>query len=292
MRRSLLLLALLAVPAAAQTSQDPAVAAWAKGDYATAIAAWEARPADGEALYNLGQAYRLGRGVPADKDQAIQYYRQAVIAGYPKAEEQLGLILFDNDASRPEALRLLQSAADRGAPRASFVMGLAHMPKGWLESDPAKARVYLEKAAAGKVPGAADALASLPAPRPAPAAELPVLSQTVTSAGKTAAKIGAAVAVAAAPTNTAPEPAAFTAWRSRSDAWTISLGEFDTMALASSRWVRVSARKRLGSYPMLIEPIGGKVRLIFGAFPQATAEQLCKQLASDKIACTAIAGSP
>ena len=44
------------------------VDAWSRGDYAAAVKEWR-QPAingDADAQFNLGQAYKLGRGVPVD----------------------------------------------------------------------------------------------------------------------------------------------------------------------------------------------------------------------------------
>ena len=55
------------------------VDAWARGDHAAAVAAWRALSDGGDphAQFNLAQAYKLGRGVPADMGQAIDLYRRA-----------------------------------------------------------------------------------------------------------------------------------------------------------------------------------------------------------------------
>ena len=58
-------LALLAAPLSAQTVKA-GIDAWQKADYAAAVAIWRplAEQGDADAQFNLGQAYRLGRGVP------------------------------------------------------------------------------------------------------------------------------------------------------------------------------------------------------------------------------------
>ena len=60
--------ALLALTGAGTAAADvPAgIAAWQAGDYARAVAEWRplAEAGDADAQFNLGQAYRLGRGVP------------------------------------------------------------------------------------------------------------------------------------------------------------------------------------------------------------------------------------
>ena len=56
-----------AAPAAAQNVKA-GIEAWQRGDYRGAVAIWRplAEAGDADAAFNLGQAYRLGRGVPVD----------------------------------------------------------------------------------------------------------------------------------------------------------------------------------------------------------------------------------
>ena len=63
-------LLLSAAPALADVKSG--VDAWQAGDYQTAVAEWRplAVAGDADAQFNLGQAYKLGRGVPADMVQA------------------------------------------------------------------------------------------------------------------------------------------------------------------------------------------------------------------------------
>ena len=60
-----------ALPAPAQ-SVRAGIDAWQKGDTTGAVAIWRplAEKGDADAAFNLGQAYRLGRGVPLDLAQA------------------------------------------------------------------------------------------------------------------------------------------------------------------------------------------------------------------------------
>ena len=57
-----LLAALAAGPAAADVKAG--VDAWSRGDYTAAVREWEGPASEGDpdAMFNLGQAYRLGRG--------------------------------------------------------------------------------------------------------------------------------------------------------------------------------------------------------------------------------------
>ena len=58
---------LLAAPASAQNVKA-GIDAWQRGDYVGAVAIWRplAEAGDPDASFNMGQAYRLGRGVLVD----------------------------------------------------------------------------------------------------------------------------------------------------------------------------------------------------------------------------------
>ena len=62
----LLVLSTFAAPARADVKAG--VDAWQAGNYPAAVAEWRplAIAGDADAQFNLGQAYKLGRGVPAD----------------------------------------------------------------------------------------------------------------------------------------------------------------------------------------------------------------------------------
>src|SRR3546814_4190696 len=75
--------------------------------------------------FNLGQAYKLGRGVPTDLNQAEAWYRRAAKQGHLQAEDNLGLVLFTANR-REEAMTFITRSAARGEPRAQYVLGTAH----------------------------------------------------------------------------------------------------------------------------------------------------------------------
>lgn len=114
----------LAVPAGASVADG--VQKWRAGDWAGALANWQgpAGRGDPDALFNMGQAYRLGRGVAPNNQTALDFYRKAADKGHLAATANLGITLFQ-DGRRTEAMTWLKQAADRGDPRASYVMGIA-----------------------------------------------------------------------------------------------------------------------------------------------------------------------
>ncbi len=119
----------LAAPAAAApaASVKDGVDAWEGGNYQRAVAIWRplALAGDPDAQFNLGQAYKLGRGVPADLAQAEGWYRRAAKQGHLQAEDNLGLVLFTANR-REEAMPFIVRSAARGEPRAQYVLGTAH----------------------------------------------------------------------------------------------------------------------------------------------------------------------
>lgn len=121
----LLAVATLAAPAHADVKAG--VEFWQKGDYQKAVAEWRplAIAGDPDAQFNLGQAYKLGRGVPADLGQAESWYRRAAAQGHLQAEDNLGLVLFTANR-RDDAMPYIARSAGRGEPRAQYVLGTAH----------------------------------------------------------------------------------------------------------------------------------------------------------------------
>ena len=138
------LTAAIVLPLAAAALAAPALAdvrdgvdAWQAGDYQKAVAEWRplAVAGDADAQFNLGQAYKLGRGVPADLTQAEAWYRRAAKQGHLQAEDNLGLVLFTANR-RDEAMPYIKASAARGEPRAQYVLGTAMFngdlaPKDW-----------------------------------------------------------------------------------------------------------------------------------------------------------------
>lgn len=150
-------IACAAVPAAANVKAG--VDAWSQGDYATAVAEWEgpAQAGDADALFNLAQAYRLGRGVEADMNRASALYEQAAARGHVKAADNYGLLLFQQ-GQQDKAMPLITAAAERGDPRAQYVLGLAHFNADFASKDWVRAYALLTLANGAGLPQAATAL--------------------------------------------------------------------------------------------------------------------------------------
>ena len=114
---------LWAAPAPAQ-SVKAGIEAWQKADYARAVAIWRplAENGDADAEFNLGQAYRLGRGVKIDLGSAQTWLERAASQGHVDAQATLGLLLFGN-GNQTDGARWLKQAAEKGEARAMLIYG-------------------------------------------------------------------------------------------------------------------------------------------------------------------------
>ena len=104
-----------ASPLSAQ-SVKAGVEAWQRTDYAGAVAIWRplADKGDPDAAFNLGQAYRFGRGVPLNLADAQEWFERAASKGHVDAEVTLGLRLFQNgNVVLEDQVFLVVSDADR-----------------------------------------------------------------------------------------------------------------------------------------------------------------------------------
>src|SRR5919112_32609 len=102
------------VPASAQSVRT-GIQAWQRADYSRAVSIWRplAERGDADAAFNLGQAYRLGRGVPTNLAAAQTWFGRAAATGHVDAQTTLGLMLFEN-GDRVAGLRWLRQAAEKG----------------------------------------------------------------------------------------------------------------------------------------------------------------------------------
>lgn len=142
-----LALPLLALSTPALADVRDGVEAWQAGDYQKAVAEWRplAVAGDADAQFNLGQAYKLGRGVPADLTQAEGWYRRAAKQGHLQAEDNLGLILFTAN-KRDEAMPYITTSAARGEPRAQYVLGTAMFNGDYAAKDWPRAYALTKRA--------------------------------------------------------------------------------------------------------------------------------------------------
>ncbi|MES2336491.1 MAG: SPOR domain-containing protein [Pseudomonadota bacterium] len=151
---------LLAAPALADVKTG--VDAWSRGDYRKAIEEWRA-PAvagDADAQFNLGQAYKLGRGVPKDLAMAEEWYRKAAQQGHPQAADNYGLALFEN-GRRDQAVPWLEKSATRGEPRAQYVLGTMLFNGDVVKRDWVRAYALMTRASGAGLEQASTSLAQM-----------------------------------------------------------------------------------------------------------------------------------
>lgn len=156
---------LLAGPARADVKAGDVKAgadAWSAGDYAGAIAQWQAPAAAGDpdAQFNLGQAYRLGRGVPRNLARAEELFGKAAAQGHIQAADNYGLLMFDR-GDRQAAMPYVRAAADRGDARAQYLLGIAHFNGDLAPKDWTRAYALMTLAQSAGLPQAAPALAQM-----------------------------------------------------------------------------------------------------------------------------------
>ncbi|MES2046485.1 MAG: SPOR domain-containing protein [Pseudomonadota bacterium] len=164
MRKTALAAALIglagAMPAAADVKAG--VDAWSRGEYRKAVDIWrvDANAGDADAQFNMGQAYRLGRGVPVDLPMAEGWFRKAALQGHVEAITNYGLTLFD-EGKRGEAVPWLEKSVARGEPRAQMVLGTMLFNGDGVAKDWPRAYALLVRSAASGLPRAAQVQAQM-----------------------------------------------------------------------------------------------------------------------------------
>ncbi len=301
--RNLLLglaIAAMALPAAAQ-SVRAGIEAWQKGDTAGAVAIWKplAEKGDADAAFNLGQAYRLGKGVPLDLAQAQGWLERAARKNHVDAQTTLGLLLFQN-GNHVSAMRWLKAAAEAGEARALLMVGTALYNGDGVPADPVKAYAYVSRAAAQGLAPAQATLADMDAIMPLEQRRRGVALAQEMVAGKRASTPAAPPKTAAAkppapkpvaPKSAAPKPAApkSTAPKAApppaakpamaaSGKWRIQLGAFGQRKPAEALFAKLSGK--LAGRQAYYVPAGAVVRLQAGPFEsRAAANAACARLA-------------
>ena len=317
--------AAFAAPALADVKAG--VDAWSAGDFSRAVTEWQgpAAAGDPDALFNLAQAYRLGRGVEVDNARARRLYEDAARLGHVKAADNFGLMLFQ-EGEQEKAMPLIQAAADRGDPRAQYVLGLSHFNADYAPRDWVRAYALMTLANGSGLPQARDALAQMDKYVPQgqraqaqslareleagaraqrstelAAAELGVQPAVVTAVPAaaqgvarvpvvTAAKPPAPVAVAAAAAPK-PAPAARSASASapaprKAGSWRVQLGAFGVAANADRLWRQIGGQGALAGTRKVLVPSGNITRLMaIGFGSEAEASRACAALKREGKAC-------
>ena len=284
MRKLLLALAIAgwALPAPAQ-SVRAGIDAWQKGDTTGAVAIWRplADKGDADAAFNLGQAYRLGKGVPLDLAKAQDMFERAARKGHVDAQTTLGLLLFQN-GNRTAALRWLKSAADVGEARAMLVYGTALYNGDGIPRDQVSAYAFVSRAAAQGLSPAQATLADMDSVMPLDQRQKGVAMAKAMVGGKLATKEPIPKAAAAKPVaQKPPAPAAVAAKPvavAASGGWRVQLGAFGQRGSAEGLFAKVAGK--LGGAQAYYVPVSKIVRLQAGPFAsRASAAAACARVA-------------
>lgn len=117
---------MLALSAPGMADVKDGKAAWDRGDFAKAVKEWQqpAAAGDAEAQFNLGQAYRQGRGVKADPARAEELFQKAATTGHVRAQLLYATILKEQGKPK-DAVPWLDRAANRGDPEAQYLLAIA-----------------------------------------------------------------------------------------------------------------------------------------------------------------------
>ena len=132
---------------------DDAVAAYERGDYATAARLYLplAEQGSAQAQYSLGFMYATGRGVAQDNAAAISWYRKAAELGHASAQNNLGVIYAAGQGvpqDHAEAARWYRRAAEQGNALARNNLGFMYANGQGVPQDYAEAAKWFGQAAA------------------------------------------------------------------------------------------------------------------------------------------------
>jgi TPR repeat protein len=317
--------ALAAAPALADVKAG--VDAWEAGRYDQAVKEWRALAdrGDADAQFNMGQAYRLGRGVPADLKIAQSWFEKSAAQGHQEAQANAGLLLFQN-GNRTAALPWLRKAADRGDARSQYVLGTALFNGDVAGKDWPRAYALMSRAAAQGLPQAKTSLAQMEQfvsaedrqkgnllaaqigkggdTRPVRiAGQVQSRQSTPVFTGKPIAptakgdapgdKAAAAAAHFAKLAASAPRPAAKPdpALATVGGRWRVQLGAYGSVPAARTQWTSLSKRiTALGGLQPSYEQAGAFTRLRVGPLGnKAAADKVCASAKAAGQACFTVA---
>ena len=148
----------LGLTAPAWGGVNEGVAAYKRGDYATALREWGPLAEQGNAIAqnNLGLMYGQGRGVPHDDARAVKWYRKAAEQGNATAQHNLGL-MYDDGQGVPqdyaEAVKWYRKAAEQGNAQGQNNLGLMYAKGQGVPQDYVQAHMWYNLAASKSLPG-------------------------------------------------------------------------------------------------------------------------------------------
>ena len=281
----------LASPALSQNVKA-GIDAWQRGDYAAAVEIWQplGMAGDADASFNLGQAYRLGRGVSVDLATAQTWLERAASKNHLDAQTTLGLLLFQN-GNQPEGLRWLKGASDRGDPRALLVYGTALFNGDGVTQDPVLGYALVSRAAAQGLEPAKSTLSQMDEIMPLAqrkrgvAIALEKAKSRPIAEPKPSVKLDPVKPAKVAARKTPPPPVS-----GGSGPWRIQLGAFSQKSSAEALFRRLSGSAPVAGRRQFLVAAGTVTRLQIGPYPSKNAAAAaCSALSSRGQACFPVA---
>lgn len=292
-------IAALALPTPALADVKTGIDAYQRGDFASAVGAWRplAVAGDADAQYNMGQAYRLGRGVPVDPQMAESWFKRAADQGHERARNAYGLTLFQN-GRRKEAIPFIEEAAGNNFPQSQYVYATLLFNGDMVEKDWVRAYALMTRAAAADVGAAKAGLEQLNKYIPIDQRERGLrLAQVFDKAADRATDpVGTPVSIKALPKpSVSKAPAVAAAQPTPPSAvggiWRVQLGAFSSASTATALWTRLRSRiDALEPYTSFNVPAGAVTRLQAGPLTsRASADRLCAAVKAGGNACFVVA---
>lgn len=284
---------LCAAPAPAQ-GVKAGIEAWQKADYAAAVAIWRplAESGDADAQFNLGQAYRLGRGVKIDLASAKDWLERAALQDHVDAQATLGLLLFGS-GNQAEGTRWLKQAAEKGEPRAMLIYGTALFNGDGVPQDRVLGYAYVSRSSAQGLGPAKATLAQMDEVMPLADRKkgLTIAMQKAKSQAKAPSKpprtqSAKATALKTQVASTPPSPSLPVA----GGTWAIQLGAFSKRSSAEALYRQLSSSPALAGKGPQYVAAGNVTRLqVTGFASRSAAAAACASLAKRGQACFPVA---
>lgn len=280
-----------AAPASAQNVKA-GIDAWQRGDYAGAVAIWRplAQAGDPDASFNMGQAYRLGRGVLVDLGTAQTWLEQAARKDHVDAQTTLGLLLFQN-GNQAEGLKWLKMGSEKGDPRAMLVYGTALFNGDGVAQDPVLGYAYVSRSAAQGLEPARNTLAQMdeiiPLAQRKKGVALALQKAKTQAVAKSTPKSTQKAAQATAPSAKAQ---AVTTTIPANGAWRIQLGAFSQRSSAEALFRKLSGSAPVAGRQQFLIAAGTVTRLQVGPYSsKAAASAACSTLSGRGQPCFPVA---
>ncbi len=157
---------LFLTPQATYATVADGVYAYEKGDYQRAREEWLPYAALGNpnALYNLGQLSRMGRGVEQNFQKAEEYYLRAAEKGHVGAQRNLGTLYYFGRIAKADHARAfdwLIKAATSGDNRAQLMVGTMYFNGEAVEKNNVRAYAWIKLASQSGLKSASNTLDKL-----------------------------------------------------------------------------------------------------------------------------------